>query len=108
MYLDRYPGHSNWPPLTYIWELGTSPKPTDRLNAAGAIALGLIVFVMIPTTVIRYLPFYYKKREEGLDTLQVWYVIMSMWWASWLVIWAHIVKQWNKWLESPTGKACIK
>jgi len=94
----------NTDPEEYIWQLGVSDKPSNRLSGPAALVLGLIVFVWFPAWLSNWLPFYYAKRAEGLDTNQIVWITLKLWYAAMRLYYLHCEKTWNKFLQSPSGK----
>lgn len=91
----------------YIWELAVAPKPTNKLNTAGALALGILCFVLIPYGINMWMPFYYAKKEEGLTTGDIIHLTLVIWLGVLKVYWGKIKKWCKIWSETECGKKTL-
>jgi len=76
----------------------------NRLHAAGSVALGTIFFMAFPIYMATWMPFYWAKRAEGLNTGEVIELTLFMWLTVILVYVNHLSKLYDKWQRSDNGK----
>merc|ERR1719247_1675700 len=91
----------------HVWTMPGSGIPTDRLPAMASLVLGLIFFMLIPMYLASWMPFYWAKRAEGLETGQIIEITIWMWWSAFMVYVNHYYDRYDKWSRTEEGKACI-
>merc|ERR1711939_1226723 len=100
-----------WPGMAdeeEIWVMPGSGIPSNRLSAAGAVALGTIFFMLIPMYLATWLPFYWAKRAEGLETRQIIELTLGLWWKAFMVYFNHCYDRYDRWSRTEEGKKCIR
>ena len=68
------------------------------------MALGTIFFMAFPMYMAVWMPFYWAKREEGLNTGEVIELTLYMWLTAFMVYVNHALKVYDNWSRSESGK----
>jgi len=95
-------------PIEYIWTLGLADKPEERLSGGAAIALGIIIFVLVPTAIYNWMPFYLSERAKGKEIGAIIVLTIKIWIGIMIIFYLHVKRLCIQFGESPMGKRLWK
>jgi len=82
--------------VVYEWELGMFEHKKGSLTGMTSIIAGLIIFVLVPGLILKWLPFYRRLADQGMSNAEILTATIRLWYSYVLRCLKVAKRRWDK------------